>query len=308
MKGRFAEFETWQIFVVLMRLGNMSRVAKEMGCEASLVSRRIAALEKSVGAKLFERSTRLCRPTHEANALLARMHPYVADIERRLEVATRAVKATTGDVVMKIRCASGLLPFVVRTIKGFRDRHPEYMFDVNSENGPPDGSVMDADLGIWSDSGTSPHFRFEELGVVPSWLCASPAFLEQHPIRTLEDLDRVSLLGCSHWIAPFLLAPAADPLLPVRRNLKMTLNFNSVQGLRDAVLEGAAVGASLPAYSVEADIARGRIVRVLPELTGPSLNFRLVRQKTEIPVPEVERFAAWLAEAWKREMAFNRAQ
>lgn len=88
----------------------------------------------------------------------------------------------------------------------------------------------------------------------------------------------------------------------------MTLNFNSVQGLRDAVLEGAGVGASLPAYSVEADIARGRIVRVLPELTGPSLNFRLVRQKTEIPVPEVERFAAWLAEAWKREMAFNRAQ
>ncbi len=35
------------------------------------------------------------------------------------------------------------------------------------------------------------------------------------------------------------------------------------------------------------------MVRVLPELTGPSLKFRLVRQKTDIPVPEVERFAAF---------------
>jgi len=38
MKRRFAEFETWQIFVSLMRLGSMSRVAKETGYETSFVS------------------------------------------------------------------------------------------------------------------------------------------------------------------------------------------------------------------------------------------------------------------------------
>lgn len=94
MKRRFAEFETWQIFVSLMRLGSMSRVAKETGYETSFVSRRIAALEKSVGSKLFERTTRLCMPTHEAHALLDRILPYVVDLERRLEMASRAVKAT----------------------------------------------------------------------------------------------------------------------------------------------------------------------------------------------------------------------
>ena len=62
----------------------MSRVAKETGYETSFVSRRIAALEKSVGSKLFERTTRLCMPTHEAHALLDRILPYVVDLERRL--------------------------------------------------------------------------------------------------------------------------------------------------------------------------------------------------------------------------------
>ena len=237
MKRRFAEFETWQIFVSLMRLGSMSRVAKETGYETSFVSRRIAALEKSVDSKLFERTTRLCMPTHEAHALLDRILPYVVDLERRLEMASRAVKASSGDVALKVRCASGLLPFVVRAIKPFRDNHPEYKFEVSAVHTPPVGSVMDADLGIWASSGTSPHFTFEDLGVVPSWLCATPSFLERHSVRTVEDLDKVPLLGCSHWIAPFLIVPAIDPLLPVRRDLRMAVNFNSVQGLRDAVLE-----------------------------------------------------------------------
>ena len=89
------------IFVSLMRLGSMSRVAKETGYETSFVSRRIAALEKSVASKLFERTTRLCMPTHEAHALLDRILPYVVDLERRLEMASRAVKASSGDVVLK---------------------------------------------------------------------------------------------------------------------------------------------------------------------------------------------------------------
>ena len=130
------------IFVSLMRLGSMSRVAKETGYETSFVSRRIAALEKSVGSKLFERTTRLCMPTHEAHALLDRILPYVVDLERRLEMASRAVKATSGDVVLKVRCASGLLPFVVRAIKPFRDNHPEYKFEVSAVHTPPVGSVM----------------------------------------------------------------------------------------------------------------------------------------------------------------------
>lgn len=51
----------------------------------------------------------------------------------------------------------------------------------------------------------------------------------------------------------------------------MAVNLNSVQGLRDAVLEDTGVGASLPAYTVATDIVKGRMVRVLPELTGPFL-------------------------------------
>lgn len=134
-------------------------------------------------------------------------------------MVSRSVKATSGDVVIKVRCASGLLPFVVRTIKSFRDNHPEYKFEVSAVHTPPDGSVMDADLGIWASSGTSPHFTFEDLGVVPSWLCATPSFL---------------------------IAPAVDPLLPVRRDLRMAVNFNSVQGLRDAVLEDTGAAPPFP--------------------------------------------------------------
>lgn len=162
------------IFVSLMRLGSMSRVAKETGYETSFVSRRIAALEKSVASKLFERTTRLCMPTHEAHALLDRILPYVVDLERRLEMASRAVKATSGDVVLKVRCASGLLPFVVRAIKPFRDNHPEYKFEVSAVHTPPVGSVMDADLGIWASSHIRGPRRRAELALRHALLPRAP--------------------------------------------------------------------------------------------------------------------------------------
>lgn len=60
------------IFVSLMRLGSMSRVAKETGYETSFVSRRIAALEKSVASKLFERPrASACRRTKRMPFLTA---------------------------------------------------------------------------------------------------------------------------------------------------------------------------------------------------------------------------------------------
>ena len=61
----------------------------------------------------------------------------------------------------------------------------------------------------------------------------------------------------------------------------MAVNFNSVQGLRDAVLEDTGVGASLSAYTIAADIAKGRMVRVLPDLTArPSSSDSCARRPT----------------------------
>ena len=82
--------------------------------------------------------------------------------------------------------------------------------------------------------------EYRDLGAVPSRLCASPAFMEKHPVRTIDDLDRVPLLGCSSWVCPFMLM-GNDTLIPLKRRLNMTIRFDSVGALLEAAKDGLGV-------------------------------------------------------------------
>lgn len=46
------------LFVAVAKAGNFSRAASEMGMPLSTVSRRVGDLERKLGAKVFERTTR----------------------------------------------------------------------------------------------------------------------------------------------------------------------------------------------------------------------------------------------------------
>ena len=129
--------------------------------------------------------------------------------------------------------------------------------------------------------------------------------MEKHPVRTIDDLDRVPLLGCSSWVCPFMLM-GNDTLIPLKRRLTMTIRFDSVGALLEAAKDGLGVAATLPAYACDVDLRRGTLVRVLPELAGPTLKFRLIRHKALTPSATVERFADHLTATWEKEMSFGK--
>lgn len=305
MTESLSDLRSWQIFGELMRCGSMSRAATACDCDVSQVSRRIAALEKRVGYPLFERSTRSTLPTGEARELYERLYPVLSDIDRRIEAVTASVGMRRNRRLVRIQTVSGLLPFLVRTIGSFRMAHEEYDFDVRILSAPPADETLDADIGIWADARQSAFLEYRDLGAVPSRLCASPAFMEKHPVRTIDDLDRVPLLGCSSWVCPFMLM-GNDTLIPLKRRLNMTIRFDSVGALLEAAKDGLGVAATLPAYACDVDLRRGTLVRVLPELAGPTLKFRLIRHKALTPSATVERFADHLTATWEKEMSFGK--
>lgn len=96
-----------------------------------------------------------------------------------------------------------------------------------------------------------------------------------------------------------------DILTPVKRRFDMTVRFDSVGALLEAARSGLGVAATLPAYACAEDLRRGTLVRVLPQLAGPTLKFRLIRHKTLTPSTSVNRFADFLMEAWHGTMVYD---
>src|SRR5690349_786999 len=77
--------EQLALFLRVANTGNLSRVAREIGISQSALSRKVSALERELGTRLFHRSGRGVLLTESGH----RLESYASDISMRLEAATR---------------------------------------------------------------------------------------------------------------------------------------------------------------------------------------------------------------------------
>src|SRR3984885_1465676 len=112
-----------EVFVRAVELGGFSPAARALRMTPSAVSKLVARLEKRLGARLVNRSTRKLVLTAEGQAFLERAHRILADLdEAERTVATGAVPRG----LVRVNCnvpfgLHGLLPL----IPGLPERNPE---------------------------------------------------------------------------------------------------------------------------------------------------------------------------------------
>jgi DNA-binding transcriptional LysR family regulator len=117
-----------EVFVRAVELGGFSLAGRAMRMTPSAVSKLVARLERRLGARLINRSTRKLLLTAEGQAFLERAHRVLADLDE----AERAV--TAGAVprgLVRVNCnvpfgLHRLLPLVPR----FTAAHPEVRLDI----------------------------------------------------------------------------------------------------------------------------------------------------------------------------------
>lgn len=84
--------------VALGRHRSFARAAESMGVTQPTLSRGIAALEKSIGARLFERTTRRVELTETGQAFVERAHSLLEQAERLGELANAESQSLTGQL------------------------------------------------------------------------------------------------------------------------------------------------------------------------------------------------------------------
>jgi len=112
--GRWDELK---IFLAVARSGTLTMAAEELGASSSTLHRRLAALEESVGAELFEKGPRGYRLTLVGEALL----PHAEEVEEAVFAARRAVighdRQASGEV--RITLPLAMLPLVSSLLADF---------------------------------------------------------------------------------------------------------------------------------------------------------------------------------------------
>lgn len=265
------EIEDIQAFVAVADAGGLSPAASRLGVSKSIVSRRLARLEKSLGATLLTRNTRGAALT-EAGATF---REHAARIASEADAARDAL-SPDGSVRGRLRVALPLsfgATHFAPVLAQLAARYPELQIQASFSDRLVDLVTEGFDaairLGVLDDSALVAR-RIAPFG---GKLVASPDYLAKRGTpRTVEELADHATINRINDEWPLMHAGRRISVHP--RNTRFSADNGAA--LVPAALAGLGI-ALMPNFLVNEHIQSGALVQVLPDYPMPEAGVYVVR-------------------------------
>ena len=264
------EIEDIQAFVTVADAGGLTPAAGRLGVSKSIVSRRIARLEKSLKTRLLTRTTRGAALT-EAGATF---REHATRIAAEADAARDAI-SPDGKVRGRLRIAMPLSfgpTHFSPVLADLACRHPDLEIQASYSDRFVDLVTEGFDaairLGMLEDSNLVAR-RIARFG---GRLVASPAYLQKHGApRTPDDLLAHAAINRVNDEWPLT---QSGKTITVRPHARFTADNGAA--LVPAVLAGLGI-ALLPDFLIGDHIATGALIALLPEYPMPEAGIYVVR-------------------------------
>ena len=249
------------VFNEVVAAGGFTAAGQRLGLPPSAVSRRITRLEKRLGFKLLNRTTRSVGLTDAGRVY----HQHTAGITEQLELAARAVHNTrerpTGLIRVTAPPDDGGL--IWRLISGFIRAHPQVDIEIIHTLDYVD--LIEERIDVALRGGKPPDstvFTAHELFNSRLLLVASPAYLALRgtPERA-QDLNDHDCIAMDTW-APNAIRALDGDRGPVRLKLRNRVRVNRLTTAQDAAVAGFGI-APLLKLTCQRELAAGQLVEVL---------------------------------------------
>jgi DNA-binding transcriptional LysR family regulator len=257
------------IFARVVEANSFSGAAQRLGISKGSVSKHVAALERSLGARLLNRTTRRLSLTEIGRAFYEHCAHVVSEAEAAEVAVLRLRSAPRGALKLTTPVAFGRL-HVAPAIPDFLARYPEMSVQMVMEDRVADLAKEGYDIAVRMLTTAPPNVVARRLAPVRWVVCAAPEYLERHGTpQTPRDLVRHNcLLYALPGVSPYWHFRSSTGNMRVR----VTGNFSASGSLalREVVLRGLGI-AWLPTFTVGQDIEHGTLRVLLPkhEARGP---------------------------------------
>ncbi len=282
-------------FARVVKNGSFAGAARKLKVSTSVTSKHVAKLERSLGVRLLNRSTRKLSLTEAGAAYYEHCARIVDEIENskrvvaQLQATPRGLLRVTAPVTFANSRLAPVLPEFFR-------KHPDVQIELNAANRIVDLAEDGFDVAIRIARNLPPNVIARELRPVRWHLVASPAYLarEGTPVHP-AGLTRHNCL-----IFPTLLQDGVWHFQHEKDRVEVAVHgsliCNTVEALHGLVLAGVGI-TLLPGYMAGADIRDGKLKRLLPEWDIESgAHLYAVYLPTRHMAPKVRVFVDFLVE------------
>lgn len=167
-----------EFFTQLVKQGSLAALARELGVTPPAITARLAQLEKRLGVRLLNRTTRRLSVTHEGEIYLATGARLLEELQELEQVVSSSRGTPKG--LLRINATFGFgRRHVAPAIVEFARRYPEVEVQLELTDRSVNLTDKAFDIGIWF--GTVPDSRMVARKIVNNkrMLCASPDYLER---------------------------------------------------------------------------------------------------------------------------------
>ena len=263
------DWDKLRVFHAVAEAGSFTHAGESLNLSQSAVSRQISALEESLSVPLFHRHARGLILTEQGELLFRTARDVFAKLSMAEGLISESKDRPKGPLKIQTTVALGSTWLTPR-IREFLDLYPEILVSLVVDDAELDLSMREADVAIRMAPPRQPDLIQRHLVSIPVHIYAAPDYIKKYGMpQRIEDLDKHRMIVYGDDSRPpvqninWLLDTGTNP----GRERKPILTVNNFYGMLRAVVSGLGICA-LPDFMAN---EYTDLVRILPELTGPSV-------------------------------------
>ncbi len=267
-------------FFLLAKVKNFTQAAELLFVTQSAVSHAIKKLETSLDTPLIKRRGKVLDLTPAGHALFRSCEKIFYEIEK----ADQEISRYRREARVSIRIGSTVefgTSILVNHIRSFLDTHPDIHLDFYFSHhlqAPLERDEVDLIIDCWPHN--LPNLETISLFQEQYVTIASPQFIQNNRIFSLDDLERINILSNDKqlaWWRNFITAIPEDK----RSCLKNVVQINHIRGIINGAISGLGIG-FVPKYTVIRELESKILVDPFPDIKPGADHFNIFIKKEKL--------------------------
>lgn len=282
-----------QVFHYVAQTLSMKQAASQLGVTATAVSHQIKTLEESLGIALFVRKTRSLELTQKGSILKVGISKAFSEIQSCIDNTVEDTNSRFTIMASPLFVSKWLLPKIGK----FKHEFPTSKFRlVTSPTVNLHTAKTDIVFRYDNQETNNPSYDKRELFDVSLLPVCSPEYYEAHPVKTLAELQYLTLLHdeeteLNHWL------PGWDVFFEHCGLDTELIPDGSVFSNSHMVIESAIAGHGWAMgidHFLSSDIQKGNLIAPLPERLIDEGKYVMHIKKTSINNRHICDFVDWV--------------
>jgi DNA-binding transcriptional LysR family regulator len=286
--------EAMRLFTRVVDRRSFTQAAHDLDIPRSTVTQVIQQIEKRLGVRLLQRTTRTVMPTLDGEAYYRRCLAILDDIED----AEGAFSGAVPKGMLRVEVQGTLARhFLMPGLPEFLSNYPEIQIVMSESDRWVDVVREGVDCVLRYGALRDSDLVARVVTTLERVTCAAPAYLERYGCpQTPDDLANHRAVGLRSLttgaLAPFEFAHAQGV---TRMDVPAPFSVTGTESFLDGVRRGLGL-AQMPVFHVKRDLAEGHLQRILPEHPVPSAPVSVLYPRNRQLSPRVRVFIEWIVQ------------